>query len=263
MSTPTPPRVILVRPKYAGNVGASARAMGNMGLTDLVVVDPAHEPEAVKGASRDAWSMAASGKALLENARTVATVREAVADCTVVLACTARPRRWKAWKVLGPTEGCEALAERAAEGDPTAILFGPEDHGLSTDDLAHATHLCNIPTGGEVSSLNLAQAVLLLGWEWAKAGGHLQLRPTKRGGRRPLAESEQVTGLVDQIGELLDLIDFWRRRPKPQGLATLRQAVVRGELSNVEVHFLRGVVRKLEWHLENPGHLADTTKASD
>ena len=252
-----PPRVVLVRPKYAGNVGASARAMGNMGLTDLVIVDPAHEPEAVRGDSRDAWSMAASGKAVLERARTVATVREAVADCTRVLACTARPRRWKAWQVLGPGEGCAVLAERDAEGDATAILFGPEDHGLSTDDLEHATHVCNIPTGGEVSSLNLAQAVLLLGWEWAQAGGHLQRRPTKRGGRRPLADSEQVTGLVEQIGVLLDRIDYFKRRPKPQGLATLRQAVVRGQLSNVEVHFLRGVVRKLEWHLEHPGHTVE------
>ena len=257
MVRPTPPRVILVRPKYAGNVGASARAMGNMGLTDLRIVDPGWEREAVQGESLDAWSMAASGRAILEGAQTVPTVAEAIGDCTTVLACTARPRRWTAWKILGPTEGTKLLAERAAQGDATAILFGPEDHGLSTDDLAQATHICNIPTGGQVSSLNLAQAVLLLGWEWARADGNLQRRPTKRGGLRPRADVVQIDGMVAQVGALLDRIDFFRRKPRRQNLATLRQAMIRGELTNIEVHFLRGVVRKVRWHLEHPGHLVE------
>ncbi len=222
--------------------------MGNMGLTDLRLVAPQYEQEWVQGESHDAWSM---------GARTVPSVAEAISDCTAVLACTARPRRWRAWKLLSPTAGAELLAERAAEGEATAILFGPEDHGLSTADLEHVTHLCHIPTGGAVSSLNLAQAVLLLGWEWAKAGGHLRRRPAKRTGRRPRAETVQVSGLVQQMGDLLDQVDFFRRRPKPQALAMFRQALVRGELSNVEVHFLRGVVRNLQWHLEHPGRLVD------
>lgn len=231
--------------------------MGNMGLTDLRLVAPAFEQEGLRGESHDAWAMAASGREILVGATTCATVKEAIGDCTAVLACTARPRVWRAWKILGPEAGTGVLAEHAAEGRPTAILFGPEDHGLATADLEHATHLCHIPTGAAVSSLNLAQAVLLLGWEWCKHSGRLKRRPTKRGGVRPRADVAQVSGAVDQIGDLLERIDFFRRRKKPQTLATLRQALTRGELSNVEVHFLRGVIRKLEWHLDHPGQLVD------
>ncbi len=231
--------------------------MGNMGLTDLRIVAPAFEEEFVRGESHDAWAMAASGRQVLEQATIVSTVKEAIGDCTAVLGCTARPRVWRAWKILGPEAGTELLARHASEGGATAILFGPEDHGLSTEDLELVTHLCHIPTGGQVSSLNLAQAVLLLGWEWGKQAGTLKRRPTKRGGVRPRADVAQVSGAVEQMGDILDRLDFFRRRPKPQALATLRQALLRGELTNVEVHFLRGVLRKVEWHLEHPGQLVD------
>ncbi len=235
--------------------------MGNMGLTDLRLVAPAFEQEGLRGESHDAWAMAASGREILEAATTVSTVREAISDCTAVLACTARPRVWRAWKILGPEAGTAVLAEHAADGHATAILFGPEDHGLSTEDLEQVTHLCHIPTGGDVSSLNLAQAVLLLGWEWSKQAGTLRRRPTKRGGVRPRADVAQVSGAIEQMGALLDRIDFFRRRPRPQALATLRQALIRGDLSNVEVHFLRGVINKLEWHLDHPGQVLDPQDA--
>lgn len=255
--TDAAPRIVLVRPKYAGNIGASARAMGNMGLRDLRLVAPEQEDEWVSPDSLDAWAMAASGRAILEGAQVHGSLAEAVEGCTTVVACTARPRRWRAWTVLGPGESATLLADRIGEGDEVAIVFGPEDHGLSTDDLALATHLCNIPTGGEVSSLNLAQAVLLLGWEWGKAAESLRRRPTKRSGKRARAGAEQITGLAEQTGDLLARIDFFRRRPRDQTMVLLRQALTRGDLTDVEVHFLRGVVRKVRWHLENPGHLAD------
>ncbi|MCO4773315.1 MAG: hypothetical protein KDA24_24990 [Deltaproteobacteria bacterium] len=263
MSPPSvvPPRVVLVRPKYAGNIGASARAMGNMGLSDLRLVRPSADEEWVGSESLDAWSMAASGRAILERAQIHDSLAEAVEGCTTVIACTARPRRWKAWTVLGPSESADLLAERSAEGDAVAYLFGQEDHGLSTEDLALATHLCNIPTGGEVSSLNLAQAVLLLGWEWGRAASALKRRPTKRAGRRGRAKAEQITGLAEQTGDLMARIAFFKRRPRDQTMVMLRQALTRGDLTDVEVHFLRGVVRKVRWHLENPGHLADLGEA--
>jgi len=251
---PSAPRVVLVRTKYAGNIGASARAMGNMGLSDLRLVRPSGDEQWVTPEGRDAWAMAASGKAILENATVCDSVAEAVAECTTVIACTARPRRWESWPVLGPSEVAALLAERGREGDATAILFGQEDHGLSSDDLTVATHLCNIPTGGEVTSLNLAQAVLLLGWEWGQASRALHRRPTKRAGKRDRASAEQVAGLAEQAGDLLARIDFFRRRQRPQTMVMLRQALIRGDLTDMEVHFLRGVVRKVSWHLDNPGH---------
>jgi len=231
--------------------------MGNMGLTDLRLVDPKSEEEWVSPESLDAWAMAASGRSILERARVSPTLAEAIQGCSTVIACTARPRRWESWTVLGPEEAGQMLAERADEGDDVALLFGREDHGLSTEDLALATHLCNIPTGGEVTSLNLAQAVLLLGWEWGKAASALHRRPTKRGARRSRAAAEQVSGLAEQAGDLLARVDFFRRRGRAQSDVMLRQALIRGDLTDVEVHFLRGVVRKVRWHLENPGQLVD------
>ena len=250
-----PPRIVLVRPKFSGNVGASARAMGNTGLPDLRLVAPADDPEAVHGDEHAAWSMAASGGDVLRAAIRHASVAEAVAGCTVVIACTARPRAFKAWPNVGPEAAAELLCAAGRDGEPSALLFGPEDHGLSTDDLEQATHLCQIPTGGVASSLNLAQSVLLLGWEWGKASRALSRRPTPRAGRRPRADVAQVDGLAEQLGDLLERIDFFRRRGRQQSLVTLRQALLRGELTNVEVHFLRGLARKLEWHLDHPGQL--------
>lgn len=231
--------------------------MGNMGLTDLRLVDPQSEEEWVGSESRDAWAMAASGRSVLERAKVSGTLSEAIKGCSTVIACTARPRRWESWTVLGPDEAGQMLAERAEHGDDVALLFGREDHGLSTEDLSLATHLCNIPTGGEVTSLNLAQAVLLMGWEWGKAAKALHRRPTKRGARRSRAAAEQVSGLAEQTGDLLSRVDFFRRRGRAQSDVMLRQALIRGDLTDVEVHFLRGVVRKVRWHLENPGQLVD------
>lgn len=263
MTAPTAPRVVLVRPKYEGNVGASARAMGNMGLSDLRIVAPAEEEEALTGASREAWSLAASGRGILTSAQVHPTLAEAVEGCTVVVACTARPRRWKAWSVLGPGPSAELMSERIDAGEEVALVFGPEDHGLSTEDLELATHLCNIPTGGEVSSLNLAQAVLLLGWEWGKAAEALRRRPSKRSGKRARATVEQIDALAEKAGDLLGRIDFFRRRPREQTLTMLKQVLVRGEMTEVETHFLFGIVGKLRWHLEHPGHLVPLEGGGD
>ncbi len=251
------PRIVLVRPKYAGNIGASARAMGNMGLTDLRLVQPSRGEEWVTPESRDAWAFAASGRAILEGATIHDSVSEAIAECTTVIACTARPRSWDSWAVLDPTEVGELLAARSAEGDATALLFGQEDHGLATEDLEQATHLCHIPTGGQVTSLNLAQAVLLLGWEVGKASRALHRRPTPRAGLRTRASAQQVAGLAEQTMRMLSRIDFFRRRGPGKTTVMLQQALIRGDLTDVEVHFLRGVVRRVRWHLENPGHLVD------
>ncbi len=245
-----PPRIVLVRPLYSGNVGASARAMANTGLQELNIVQPAYRDERelelfAKGASR-----------IVEASRKLETTREAVAGCTTVVACSARPRRWKAWKVLDPAASASLLLERTQAGESTAIMFGSEDRGLLQADLEWASHLCHIPTGPEHSSLNLSQAVLLLGWEWAKARGGLSRRPARKRPRGP-ATLDQVVGATDQIAELLDRIDFFRGRNRDQALAIVRQAFLRGEFTETEVHFLRGVVNKLRWYVDHGARLED------
>ena len=256
------PRIVLVRPKYAGNVGTTARAMGNMGLSDLRIVAPQYESDL------DAFHKVASGRPVLEAARVEPDVATAVAGCTTIVACTARPRAWRAWKLLGPEDAAAILAARVAGGDDVAVLFGPEDHGLSTDDLDLATHICHVPTAPDMSSLNLAQAVLLVSWEYAKAtteveGHHLRWRPVRRTRNRPRADIDQVNGAADQLGTLLDRIGFFRGRNRQQSLSTMRQALVRGEISNVEIHFLRGVINKLQWYVDHGPRLADPPPPDD
>ena len=242
MTNLLPPRVVLVRPKYGGNIGATARAMVNFGLTDLRVVRGPETPDL-----EEAHKMAPGGRGLLDDATWVDTTADAVVGVTTVVACTARPRRWKSWAVLDPRPACELLVERASEGEGTCFLFGQEDHGLAQEDLAHATHLCSIPTAGTHSSLNLSQAVLLMGWEWAQAGGRPRRRPVPRGGRVPRATIDELNSAVDQTGELLAAIDFFRRRRREQTLAQLRHTLVEANLTLADVHFLRGLVNKLHW----------------
>ena len=248
--TPTIPRIVLVRPLYGGNVGQAARAMANTGLEELALVEPEFKEDT------ELLRMAKGSSNILDRMTRPASVREAVADCSLVIACSARPRRWKAWKVLPPEAAAALLLERSDQGDSTAILFGSEDNGLSQEDLEMATHLCHIPTGPEHSSLNLGQAVLLMGWEWAKARGELRRRDARTRKRSP-APMGQVDGAIDQIAELLDRIDFFRGRNRPQGLATLRQTLIRGEITDTEVHYLRGVVNKLRWYVDHGARQGD------
>ncbi len=244
MSDPIPPRIVLNKPLYGGNVGATARAMTNLGLGDLRICEEQFTDE------REMRMFATGSSKAVLGAMQRCSLPEAVEGCTVVIACTARPRRWKAWAVLDPAEAAELLVERGAAGEATAFLFGSEDNGLDQADLAWATHLCHIPTAPEHSSLNLSQAVLLLAWEWAQARGRLSRRPYKSRRRVP-APVEQVHGAAEQIGRLLDVISFWRGKNKDQGLATVRQTMLRGSMTDVEVHFVRGIVGKLQWFVDH------------
>ncbi len=226
--------------------------MANFGLTDLRLVRGTEPYD-----HGEAHNMAAGARDLLASASWVGSVAEAVEGATVVMACTARPRRWKTWEVVDPRPAATLLAERAGEGEATVLLFGQEDHGLSREDLAHATHLCSIPTSGSHSSLNLSQAVLLLGWEWAQAGTTPQRRETWREDGAKRATIDQLNQAVEQAGVLLDQIDFFRRRLRPQTLAMLRHALVNTDLKERDVQFLRGVLNKLRWSMDHRPRTGD------
>lgn len=240
-----PPRVVLVRPMFGGNVGSAARAMLNMGLRDLRIVAPRY-PDLEK-----AWALAHGAEDVLRDARIEPDLRSALADSTCVVACTARPRRWRAWDVLDPEQGAERLiTEGTGEGVQSALVFGPEDNGLDNDDLALATHICHIPTAQEHSSLNLSQAVMVMAWEWAKARGRIQRRPAHRTRSRRAPKVIEVDGAATQIGELLDRLDFFRGRAREQVMATVRQALIRTEVTEVEIAAIRGAVAQMRWTLD-------------
>src|SRR6187402_140928 len=186
-----PPVIVLVRPQLAQNIGKAARAMLNFGLTDLRLVSP-----------RDGWpnpdaGPAASGAdSVLADARLFDNVADAVADCAHVYATTVR-KRGVTKPVVRPDEA--AIAIRSEPGG-SAILFGPERSGLETGDVAGARTILTVPINPEFGSLNLAQAVILVAYEWSKGAGLSQPPVTEIGSPAPQAE---LDGMIEQLDTML------------------------------------------------------------
>ncbi|MCB9678827.1 MAG: TrmJ/YjtD family RNA methyltransferase [Alphaproteobacteria bacterium] len=251
--------VVLVQPQHPGNVGAAARAMKNMGLSRLVVVDPpAYDPEQAR------W-MAPGCDDLLAATRIVATLDEALEGCHVAVASTARHRK-QGQPVLTPTQ----IAERMTEDDRTwAILFGREDFGLATEDVLRCESILRIPTP-EHASLNLAQAVLLVAnalFTQARAQGTAAPGRTLGGSRGrsttaakakgdkrdALADLRRIEPAVDDLVELLERVGYFRSTPEPKVRLTARQALQRSQITIRHLEALRGMVNRTRWALENPG----------
>jgi len=233
MSAP-PPVIVLVRPQLGQNIGKAARAMLNFGLTQLRLVAP-----------RDGWpnpeaGPAASGAdAVLESATVFETTAEAIADCNLVFASTVR-RRDLVMPVVGPEEMAAEI--RATEGR-TAILFGPERSGLATEDVALAHGIVTVAINPEFGSLNLAQAVILLAYEWSRGAALSQ--PTVKELEPPAATAD-LEGLIGQLeGSLEDAGYFYPPERTDATKTTLRTILTKPRWSNREIQALRGVVRAL------------------
>ncbi len=155
-------RIVLVQTQHPGNIGATARAMLTMGLTELVLVAPERFPHP------QARAMASNALEIVERARVVPTLEAAIADCGWVVATSARPRHLGD-EPLTPWDFATLANERAREA-PVAVVFGPERTGLSNADLDRCQTIVMVPTNPEYPSLNLAQAVQLMSWELRKAG---------------------------------------------------------------------------------------------
>lgn len=247
--------VVLVQPLHPGNVGAVARAMANLGLRRLVVVDPpSFDME------RARW-MASGGRDILEAARFVATVEEAVEGCTWAVGATARKRRWE-WPVLNP----RGLAREAFEREgPVALLFGREDHGLDNDALTWCQTALRIPTAGE-PSLNLAQAVLMTCsalFDEAMDRGFVPEDSVVRQGKRsgggalsstprpkpPLGDLPVQRRVVDLAVDLLQETPYMLGRNRSQVTVTLGQLLGRAAPTQVELEILLGMLKKTRWAL--------------
>ncbi|MEL7013546.1 MAG: RNA methyltransferase, partial [Pseudomonadota bacterium] len=160
---PNQPVFVLVRPQMGENIGAAARAMWNFGLDAMRIVDP-----------RDGWpnskavAMASGAGRLLDDALLAQTTPDALRDCDMVFATTARPRGLTK-PVVTPERAMQISAEKIAAGQRVGVLFGPERAGLENDDIARANAIINVPVNPEFPSLNLAQCVLLTAYEWRRA----------------------------------------------------------------------------------------------
>ena len=236
------PAVILVRTQLGENIGAAARAMLNCGLADLRLVEP-----------RDGWPNvkalgAASGAdAVLNGVRVCATVAEAVADLNVVHATTARPRELLKPE-LAPRAAVTAMREAAEEGARLGFLFGPEKAGLRNEELVLADAIVRIPLNPAFASLNLAQAVLIMAYEWRLASGPLEEAeepPPPTGSTRP-ATKEEVLHFFEHLEGALDDRNFFpTAEMRPRMVLNMRTMFERVSLTRQDVQTLRGVVRAL------------------
>jgi tRNA/rRNA methyltransferase len=234
------PVVILVEPQLGENIGMAARAMGNFGLTQLRIVNP-----------RDGWPNIAAQRAasgadyILEQVKLFDTVEQAVADCTLLFATTARAHD-QAKPVVAPEAAAQEMASQIAAqvagGGKVGILFGRERYGLQNEEVALANRIITFPVNPGFASLNLAQAVLLIGYEWFKlaTAGALPFAMPEHSER---ASQHQMQAFFDNLVRELDKVEFLRPAEKRETmLVNLRNIFSRMEPTKQDMHTLHGVV---------------------
>jgi tRNA/rRNA methyltransferase len=228
------PVIVLVRPQLGQNIGKAARAMLNFGLTEMRLVAP-----------RDGWPNPEAGPAasgadvVLEQAQLFDTVEASIADCSTVFASTVR-RRDLVMPVVGPQEMAEQIA---ASPQRSAILFGPERSGLETEDVALARAIVTVPINPEFGSLNLAQAVILLAYEWSKHSALAQ--PTVKELESPAPHGE-LEGLIGQLNDELEAKGYFHPPSRTQATKnTLRTIFTKTGWSSREIKAVRGIIRAL------------------
>ncbi|MGF1562296.1 MAG: RNA methyltransferase [Geminicoccaceae bacterium] len=241
------PTVILVRTQMGENVGASARAMLNFGLERLRLVDPqCGWPNAKAVAS------ASGATVVLNRLEQVADVDEATADLHLTYATTARDRGLAKPLVTARQAALEMRAHQAA-GRHVGLLFGPERTGLETPELQLADALVFIPTNPAFTSLNVAQAVLLLANEWWQAGETMAARTEDPTATAPVSKA-QLRHLLDHLVRELDAVDFFRADDRRISLSRQLEVILtRAGLREPEAHLLHGVIKSLVRGRRGPG----------
>lgn len=231
-----PTRIVLVDTNHPGNIGASARAMKNMGLREMRLVRPKSFPNA------EATARASGADDILEEARIFATLEEAIADCGLVVGTSARQRHLP-WQIVEPRE-CAARIVRDAGAGNVAVVFGSERYGLTNDELARCNLLVTIPTSTEYSSLNIAMAVQVIAYEIWLASRPGAPEPPPRD--VPLATAEEMTRLYAHIEQVLDEIDFRDRTGGGHLMARIRRLFNRAQLDQNEMNILRGILTAVQ-----------------
>jgi len=232
------PAIILVNPQLGENIGMSARAMLNCGLTDLRLVKP-----------RDGWpneraqATASGADLVLEAARVFGSTEEAISDLSLVFAASARDR-----DMIKKSHTPEQAAQTILGSGGAGVLFGGEAWGLSNDDMVLAEHIISVPLNPGFSSLNLSQAVLLVAYEWYKAFYNSPESELRMAGTRQ-ANKEELLMLFEHLEGALDTSGFLHVREKrPIMVRNLRNMLQRAELTEKEVRTLRGVIASLLAH---------------
>ncbi len=236
---PATPAIVLVRPQMGENIGAAARAMWNFGLDRMRLVAP-----------RDGWpnpaavAMASGAGRLLDEAMLSGDLPGAVGDCDFVFATTARSRDLTK-PIYSPEAAMALAAEKIAGGQRVAVLFGPERAGLENEDIARANAIISVPVNPKFASLNLAQCVLLVGYEWMRQAGEITHASTEMAGT-DWARGEEVEHLAAHYDERLTQAGFFFPEHKAQSMRTnLRNMWSRMPLTRADVQMLHGVMRQM------------------
>ena len=233
------PAIILVTPQMGENIGAAARAMMNCGITDLRLVAP-----------RDGWPNIKAERAavgaleMMPPVKVFDTTAEAVADLNFVYATTARDRRMVK-PIVTARHAAEQARQQVAAGGKVGFLFGPERTGLVNDDLSLADILLTVPLNPDFTSLNLGQAVLLVGYEWYQAGDQTPGSILELNGSVP-ASKDQLLNFFSHLERELDACGFLRNEEaRPHMVRNLRNMWHRANLTEQEIRTLHGVVKEL------------------
>ena len=232
-----PVRIVLVAPSHPGNIGAAARAMKTMGLADLALVAPKGFP------SEEATARAAGADDVLANARVVPTLVEAIGDCELVVGSTARLRAFR-WPIIDPRRCAELIWQHAASGR-AAIVMGPEQSGLTNEELGRCQQLVHIPADPEFSSLNLAMAVQVLCYELRMANPALREKYEENRGA-PFATAAELEGFHVHLERVLAEAGFLHPVHQEQLKLKLRRLFHRARLDQNEINILRGALTALD-----------------
>jgi tRNA (cytidine32/uridine32-2'-O)-methyltransferase len=233
-------RIVLVNTTHPGNIGGAARAMKNMGLAELYLVQPKEYP-----APRAVWR-AAGARDVLANATIVESVDEAIADCGLVVGTSARERRIP-WPLLNPRE-CGEKTYLEAEKHKTALLFGREDRGLTNDELQKCHYHVHIPSNPEYSSLNLATAVQVLAYEVRMASladeqGNL---PALTEWDQPPVNAGDLEYFHEHLANTMADLKFYDPENPKQLLTRMRRLFNRVRMDEMEVSILRGLLSSVQ-----------------
>jgi len=234
-------KVVLVGTTHPGNIGATARAMKNMGILDLALVEPKEFPSDV------ATFRSKAAKDILEKASVHTSLEEAISECELVVGTSARGRTVP-WPVLNPREAAEEMHKSSLNGK-VAIVFGREDRGLTNEELGLCNFHVHIPSDPEYSSLNLSQAVQILAYEIRLS--YLQDRHiNKEYWDVELANNEQTERLINHMDELMQEVDFYDVENPRKLLVRVRRFFKRSKIDVMEANIFRGLFATIQKKLK-------------
>ena len=229
--------IVMVGTTHPGNIGAAARAMQNMSISNLVLVDPQCSVE------ETAYARAAGANLVLDDLRRESSLQDALQNCSLVIAASARVRSLP-WPELSPDMMAQKIAGLNADST-AALVFGREHSGLTNEELQHCHYMVNIPTNPDFSSLNVASAVQVLCYEIFKISSS-RFETEKPGFQEPSATSNELEGYFLHLEQVLTATQFLDTQNPGLLMQRLRRLYLRNELSKSEVNILRGILSSVE-----------------